>query len=335
MGNKPCSRFAYGLRKQEHKWRRADSPETVLVLFYTRRCADMVTEPREVVTVAAAHVRRGYRMDNTMNKLNGTRNREPVWNMRSPIMRLQNLSKSYYEGGKQRVVLDELSREFAAGEFVCLLGRSGSGKSTLLNLISGVDKPTSGDVVIFDGDRQVAIASLDERRRTLFRRQHLGIIFQFFNLIPTLTVEENVMLPCELAGEAADARRRAQALLERVGLADRGSAFPDRLSGGEQQRVAIARALIHEPLLILADEPTGNLDEDTGASVLALLLELTRDAGRTLFMATHAHEVAQYADRVLHLDHGNLVSDRSWQASHADGALTAEQSHLVPTGGIG
>jgi putative ABC transport system ATP-binding protein len=231
---------------------------------------------------------------------------------RPVLIRLQQLSKVYVEASQEHTVLDHLDREFYAGEFVCLLGKSGSGKSTLLNLISGIDAPTSGSVTIVAGGREVALTALSEHERTLFRRRQIGIIFQFFNLIPTLTVLENVTLPLELAGGAgiSEARRRALALLERVGLAGRSSAYPDRLSGGEQQRVAIARALIHNPLLILADEPTGNLDEETGKSVLALLLELTRDAGRTLFMATHAPEVAQQADRVLHLVHGKLATDR-------------------------
>ena len=183
-------------------------------------------------------------------------------------MRLEQLSKSYWEAGEERVVLDRLDREFFAGEFVCLLGKSGSGKSTLLNLISGIDAPTSGDVVIVDEGREATLNRLDERARTLFRRRRLGIVFQFFNLIPTLTVAENVSLPLELAGASGDVRQAAVALLDRVGLADRANTYPDKLSGGEQQRVAIARALVHDPLLILADEPTGNLDEDTGESVL-------------------------------------------------------------------
>jgi putative ABC transport system ATP-binding protein len=239
------------------------------------------------------------------------------------IIRLDQLSKDYIEAGKRHNVLNELNRQFYEGDFVCLLGKSGSGKSTLLNLISGIDKPTGGEVFIRetdreDGDsgeaREVAIAALSDQERTLFRRRNIGIIFQFFNLIPTLTVLENVTLPIELAGGRADATAHALDLLDRVGLADRIDTYPDKLSGGEQQRVAIARALAHDPLLILADEPTGNLDEDTGESVLTLLLELTRDAGKTLFMATHAPDVARQADRVLHLDHGKLVSDRTQQA---------------------
>lgn len=223
------------------------------------------------------------------------------------IIRLDRLSKSYTEAGQTRLVLDELNQEFYEGEFVCLLGKSGSGKSTLLNLLSGIDAPTNGAVIIHDGRRDVKITKLSEQQRTLFRRNHIGIVFQFFNLIPTLTVLENVTLPLELAGK--DDQTQAVALLERVGLGDRLRTYPDKLSGGEQQRVAIARALAHDPLLVLADEPTGNLDEDTGDTVLSLLLELTRDAGKTLFMATHAPEVAAQADRVLHLVHGKLENN--------------------------
>jgi putative ABC transport system ATP-binding protein len=234
---------------------------------------------------------------------------------RTPLIRLRGLSKVYSEGGSARTVLDALDREFAAGEFVCLLGRSGSGKSTLLNLISGIDAPTAGSVEIAAPGQRVELTALSEQERTLFRRRNIGIVFQFFNLIPTLTVVENVALPLELNGQKG-ARTRAAALLERVGLGNRLTTWPDKLSGGEQQRVAIARALVHDPLLILADEPTGNLDEETGRTVLSLLLELTRGAGKTLFMATHAAEVAALADRVLHLDHGKLVSDDLWRTTH-------------------
>ncbi|MBW7882171.1 MAG: ABC transporter ATP-binding protein [Caldilineaceae bacterium] len=226
------------------------------------------------------------------------------------LIRLEGLTKVYDEGDMHHMVLDELNREFYAGEFVCLLGKSGSGKSTLLNLISGIDAPSHGHVVIYQDSEAVRLTALTEHERTLFRRRNIGIVFQFFNLIPTLTVLENVMLPLELNGEAG-ASRRAQQLLDRVELGNRLQTYPDKLSGGEQQRVAIARALAHDPLLILADEPTGNLDEDTGNTVLTLLLELTRDAGKTLFMATHAPEVARLADRVLHLDHGKLVIDEN------------------------
>jgi putative ABC transport system ATP-binding protein len=221
-----------------------------------------------------------------------------------PFIRLDNLSKSYREGGHTRVVLRGLSATFARGEFVAILGRSGSGKTTLLNLISGIDRADSGSVWL-DGQN---LTALDEHQRTLFRRHHIGFIFQFYNLIPTLTVEENVLLPLELNGvHPREARRRAASLLEAVGLLNRRDTYPDRLSGGEQQRVAIARALVHDPLLVLADEPTGNLDDETGHQVLALLNRLTRQAGKNLILVTHSAEAAAYADRVLQLREGRLV----------------------------
>ena len=223
------------------------------------------------------------------------------------FIRLEGLSKGYQEGGQVRTVLQDASAEFARGEFVAILGKSGSGKSTLLNLISGIDRVDAGDVWV-NGQ---SLTALNERQRTLFRRQNIGFIFQFFNLIPTLTVWENVVLPLELAGVAnGEVRRRAETLLEAVGLLDRWDTFPDRLSGGEQQRVAIARALVHDPLLVLADEPTGNLDEDTGRQVMALLDRLTRQSGKNLILVTHSNEAAAYADRILTLRDGKLVNGR-------------------------
>jgi putative ABC transport system ATP-binding protein len=220
-----------------------------------------------------------------------------------PFVRLENLSKSYQEGTYTRVVLRDANATFARGEFAAILGRSGTGKSTLLNLISGIDRADSGSIWL-DGQDLIA---LDEQARTLFRRQHIGFVFQFFNLIPTLTVWENVVLPLELKGTMAEeARLRVESMLDAVGLLDRHDTFPDRLSGGEQQRIAIARALVHDPLLVLADEPTGNLDEETGRQVLALLDRLTRQAGKNLILVTHSTEGAARADRVLHLRDGRL-----------------------------
>ncbi len=227
-------------------------------------------------------------------------------------MRLDRLSKSYNEAGQNRVVLNQVNQEFYEGEFVCLLGKSGSGKSTLLNLISGIDAPSSGHVLIGEGKQEIDLTRLNEHQRTLFRRRNIGIIFQFFNLIPTLTVLENVILPLELTRSSEsqrDKQVRASALLEQVGLAERFHTYPDRLSGGEQQRVAIARALIHNPLMLLADEPTGNLDTEIGETVLSLLLKMLRGTGKMLLMATHAPEIARRADRVLHITDGALVSD--------------------------
>ncbi len=225
----------------------------------------------------------------------------------SPIIRLFDLRKDFAEAGKVRTVLDGVNMSIYSGEFVTLLGHSGSGKSTLLNLISGIEKPTSGSIAIQDVD----ITAFRERERTLFRRDHMGFVFQFFNLIPTLTVLENVTLPQELAGrDYQDAEDAAMALLEQVGLADRRDTFPDKLSGGEQQRVALARALVHNPMLVLADEPTGNLDEETGQWVLDLLLELTRRKGKTLIMATHNPDIALLADRVFRVHEGTISEEQ-------------------------
>jgi len=222
----------------------------------------------------------------------------------TPLAELRNLTKTYEEGGRQRAVLCAASASFARGELAVLVGRSGSGKSTLLNLLSGIDLPTDGEVVV-DG---VSLGALTERERTLFRRDRIGFVFQFFNLIPTLTVEENVLLPLELKGSPSAAERAAAlGLLDEVGLADRRGAFPDRLSGGEQQRVAVARALANDPLLVLADEPTGNLDLDTGLQVLEILDRLTRRAGKTMVMVTHSPEVVGLADRVFRVEDCRLV----------------------------
>jgi putative ABC transport system ATP-binding protein len=219
------------------------------------------------------------------------------------LLHLDALTKTYQEGEDERAVLKDLSASVDEGEFVVLMGRSGAGKSTLLNLVSGIDLPTSGRVAIGDTD----LTTLSETERTLFRRENVGFIFQSFNLISTLTVAENLLLPLELAGQSsADAEARALAILDRVGLGDRGDSFPDRLSGGEQQRVAVARALAADPLLILADEPTGNLDYETGRQVLTLLTDLVTDLGKTLLVATHDRMLLDRCDRVLTLHGGQL-----------------------------
>jgi putative ABC transport system ATP-binding protein len=222
----------------------------------------------------------------------------------APLIELAGIAKSYREGERERVVFSSASLSVARGEWVFLLGRSGSGKSTLLNLISGIDLPEKG-VVIVDG---ISINLLSERERTLFRRNRIGFVFQFYNLIPTLTVEENILLPLELAGSLTrESRAYACELLELVGLADRARSYPDRLSGGEQQRVAVARALVHRPTLVLADEPTGNLDSETGRQVLDLFERLVRQTGTTLVLVTHSGEVTQLADRILIIRDGRLV----------------------------
>jgi putative ABC transport system ATP-binding protein len=224
--------------------------------------------------------------------------------MPGPAVELLHVSKTYREGDSERVVLSDVSVAIEPGEIVVLVGRSGSGKSTLLNLIAGIDRPTAGRVVVDGTD----LTALDEDARTRFRRRRIGFVFQFFNLIPLLTVEENLLLPLELNGMAdAPGVARARGLLERVGLAGRGASLPDRLSGGEQQRVAIARALVHDPALILADEPTGTLDAETAAAVLALLDGLAREAGKTVVMVTHSREVVGVADRIFAVRRGGLA----------------------------
>jgi putative ABC transport system ATP-binding protein len=223
------------------------------------------------------------------------------------FIRIENLTKNYQEGELTRPVLRGVQASFAQGEFAAILGKSGSGKSTLLNLISGIDLADEGAIWL-DGQN---LTAMNDHQRTLFRRTSIGFIFQFFNLIPTLTVWENILLPAELSARRRNGmeqkRALAQSLLAEVGLADRRSTFPDRLSGGEQQRVAIARALVNDPILVLADEPTGNLDDETGKRVMELLDRLTRQAGKNLLLVTHSREAASYADRVLVLREGKLV----------------------------
>ena len=220
------------------------------------------------------------------------------------LISLSNLNKYYIEGDRERVVFRDVNLQIKSGEFVVLLGRSGSGKSTLLNLLSGIDLPSSGQVIV-DG---IELAKLSEHQRTQFRSRNIGFIFQLFNLIPTLTVHENVMLPLELTGKLQKGHHeRVLHLLKVVGLGDRVHSFPDRLSGGEQQRVAILRSLIHRPQILLADEPTGNLDAETSNTVMKLLTALVRNEGKTLVLVTHNYEFAQLADRVFMVRDGKIV----------------------------
>lgn len=220
------------------------------------------------------------------------------------VIKLQNIEKSFSHGSRERAVLQGVNEVFQPGEFVAIRGRSGSGKTTLLNLIAGIDEPTLGEILYGELD----LTALTSKERTLFRREHIGFVFQFFNLIPTLTVKENVLLPAELANrKTAGIESQAAYLLERVGLQGRENDFPDILSGGEQQRVAIARAVLVGPTVILADEPTGNLDRSTGADVLALLNDIRRDYETTLIMVTHSHSLADQADRTLGIENGVLT----------------------------
>jgi putative ABC transport system ATP-binding protein len=228
------------------------------------------------------------------------------------VLEIRQLSRSFHEGGRVHRVLDSLEAQVRAGERLAIMGRSGSGKSTLLNLISGVDRADSGAVFV-DG---LEVTALAEPARTLFRRRHIGFVYQFFNLIPTLDVAENVRLVLELNGvHGQAARMRTVAALAAVGLGERAHSAVDTLSGGEQQRVAIARALVHAPQLLLADEPTGNLDDETAAEILPVLLSLTRTRGTTLLMVTHDEALARSADRVLELREGRLQQRRGPQAA--------------------
>ena len=219
---------------------------------------------------------------------------------------VDKLAKQYRSGDVRQVVFDQLNFRVEPGETVALLGASGSGKTTLLNLVSGIDTPDAGQVLL-DG---VNVHALAEPARTLLRRRRIGFVFQFFNLIQTLTVGENIALPLELLDEnKLTARQRADELLAAVGLANMAQRFPETLSGGEQQRAAIARALVHHPALLLADEPTGNLDEDTAAHIIELLTRLARQQGTTMLLVTHSQGVARAADRVLRLSHGQVTDE--------------------------
>lgn len=221
----------------------------------------------------------------------------------TPKLKLKDLSKNYEEAGKRISIIQNLNAEFNKCEIAALIGKSGSGKTTLLNLISGIDRPDNGEIWIGD----MPISGLSDEKLTLIRRNRVGIIFQFFNLIPTLTVIENVTLPKELDGNTEElVIDKAVELLNRVGLKERQNSYPDVLSGGEQQRVAIARALINDPDIILADEPTGNLDDETASEILGVLIRVARDLGVTMIIATHSTEVMNLADKVYSLHNGKL-----------------------------
>lgn len=222
------------------------------------------------------------------------------------LLQARNLRKNFTRGTSEVEALRGVDLSISKGEFVSIMGPSGSGKSTLLHLIGGLDLPTSGEVLI-DGE---AISKLGDDALSEFRRRRLGFIFQFFNLLPTLSALENVALPRLLDGESiAEVEPKAKALLAQMGLASREHHRPDQLSGGEMQRVAIARALVTDPLLILADEPTGNLDSKTGESVLRLLAEMARERGHTILMVTHDSNAASFGTRLVRLRDGQIESD--------------------------
>jgi len=220
------------------------------------------------------------------------------------MIRVRGLSMRLASGGRGVDVLTDVSLDVPAGQFLAIAGPSGSGKSTLLGLIAGLDQPTAGRIEVAEVD----VTALDEDALARFRRDRIGYVFQSFHLLPTLTAQENVAVPLELAGEA-DAAARAAALLAEVGLAERAHHYPVQLSGGEQQRVAVARAMARRPALLLADEPTGNLDSATGKQIIDLLVAMNRRLGCTLVLVTHDAALAAHADRVVTLRDGRIVSD--------------------------
>jgi len=229
------------------------------------------------------------------------------------LIRIDHLSKSYTRGGQLIPVLADINLQVARSEFVSLMGPSGSGKSTLLNLIAGIDQPTSGTIAI-DG---VDIATLGEGALADWRAANVGFIFQFYNLMPVLNAFENVELPLLLTRLSRRERKaHVEATLAMVGLSDRMDHYPNELSGGQQQRVAIARALVTDPTLIVADEPTGDLDRATGEEVLKLLDELHRDLGKTIVMVTHDPKAAARASRMIHLEKGVLVDEAEAGSAH-------------------
>jgi putative ABC transport system ATP-binding protein len=220
------------------------------------------------------------------------------------MLSVTNLTKTYTSGGHQLTVLDKVSFEVAAGTSCAIVGPSGSGKTTLLGLCAGLDRATEGSVML----NHIVLDNLNEDERAKVRNEHVGFIFQSFNLLPTLTALENVMVPMELRREK-NIRNKAIALLEKVGLGKRYHHYPSQLSGGEQQRVSIARAFANDPHVLFADEPTGNLDNETGTNIEHLLFDLNRQEGTTLVLVTHNLELAQKCHRILHMKGGNLVQD--------------------------
>lgn len=220
------------------------------------------------------------------------------------ILSIKNISKTYNNGKLN--VLSDINLQVNKGEYICLMGQSGSGKSTLMHIMGGLDKPDSGEV-IFNGQ---SLNLLTDRQMSMIRRRQMGFIFQFFNLLPTMTALENVMLPALIDGASfVSAQKRAYELLDLMEMKDRAAHRPSELSGGQMQRVAIARSLFAEPQLILADEPTGNLDSKTGESVLKLLKKINQEFNQTLIMVTHDSKAASYASRIIRLSDGKIVGD--------------------------
>ena len=221
------------------------------------------------------------------------------------ILRVENLSKKYGKGESEVIAVDNVNFSVEKGEFLAIVGSSGSGKSTLLHLLGGVDRPTSGKVYVDGKD----IYSLSDDNLAIFRRRQVGLIYQFYNLIPILNVEENITLPCDLDGNKVD-EKRLNELLKSLGLENRRKHLPNELSGGQQQRVSIGRALINNPAIILADEPTGNLDSKASEEIVELLKLTNKKYKQTIIMITHNLEIANEADRVLRIEDGKIVKEK-------------------------
>lgn len=220
------------------------------------------------------------------------------------IVKVENLKKYYGNGSNQVKALDNVSFKIDKGEFIAVIGASGSGKSTLLHLLGGLDRPSDGKVIVQDND----IYNLNDDKLSIFRRRSIGFIFQFFNLVPVLDIEENIALPMLLDGESVD-NEYLNEIIKTLGLEERKNNLPSELSGGQQQRVSIARALINKPALILADEPTGNLDSKTSKDVIELLKSTTKKYNQTLVVITHDESIAKQADRVIKISDGKIISD--------------------------
>lgn len=220
------------------------------------------------------------------------------------ILKVENLTKTYGSGENFVHAVDDVSFSVEKGEFVAIVGASGSGKSTLLHLIGGVDRPTSGKIFVDGND----ISKMNDDKLAVFRRRQVGIVYQFYNLIPILTVEENITLPCDLDGRGVD-RERLEMILDSFGLRARRKHLPNQLSGGQQQRTSIARALINNPSLVLADEPTGNLDSKSSEEVMSMLKMCNQSYGQTVIMITHNLDIAKQADRIITISDGKIVEE--------------------------
>lgn len=220
------------------------------------------------------------------------------------ILKVENLTKTYGSGENLVHAVDDVSFSVEKGEFVAIVGASGSGKSTLLHLIGGVDRPTSGKIFVDGND----ISKMNDDKLAVFRRRQVGIVYQFYNLIPILTVEENITLPCDLDGRGVD-RERLEMILDSFGLRARRKHLPNQLSGGQQQRTSIARALINNPSLVLADEPTGNLDSKSSEEVMSMLKICNQSYGQTVIMITHNLDIAKQADRIITISDGKIVEE--------------------------